>query len=206
MEKAIIRYSEYIPCCFWRKVVQNITRSTAEVDSKVQCLCCMPTYRGRSIHVHFTWFTILSGTSTASDPSNNFQEEESLNTFQEDPLNNFQEEDHSIPNITVGHFSIHDGQSISVLLEEGIADTNLPHSTAEGIWKKAAMLIGEEKSITWVWSEWQDGEIQGWYNPSFGNCSRVTKRCSTNMMTNAHGTSPCIFIHTQLLLLRLIEI
>ena len=162
MEKAIIGYGEYMlrpQYSFlavseekWFKMSQD--QQLRWIQKFNACAVRPRTKEGPSTSTSCdSQVAILSGTSTASDPSNNFQEEESLNTFQEDPLNNFQEEDHSIPNITVGHFSIHDGQSISVLLEEGIADTNLPHSTAEGIWKKAAMLIGEEKSITWVWSE-----------------------------------------------------
>ena len=91
--------------------------------------------------------TILCSSTAASDPSINFQEEDS--SKEKDPLNSFHEEDPFFPesDITVGHFSIVDGQSLSVSVEEGIANTHLPKPTAEGIWKKAAMLLGEEKAI-----------------------------------------------------------
>jgi glycine cleavage system pyridoxal-binding protein P len=39
-EKAIIGYGEYrlhTPCYIRRKVVQNVTGSTTEMDSKIQC-------------------------------------------------------------------------------------------------------------------------------------------------------------------------
>lgn len=89
--------------------------------------------------------TMLCSSTAASDPSINFQEQNS--SKEKDPLNGFHEEDPSFLDITVGHFSITDGQSLSVSVEEGIANTHLPKPTAEGIWKKAAMLVGVEKAI-----------------------------------------------------------
>lgn len=49
--------------------------------------------------------------------------------------------------ITVGRFSLQGGTSFLMAFEDVIADTNLPPSSAEGTWKKAAMLIAEANSV-----------------------------------------------------------
>ena len=53
--------------------------------------------------------------------------------------------------ITVGHFRLEESESLlSVSYEEAVAATQLPKETAEGIWKKAAMLITELNAITFA--------------------------------------------------------
>lgn len=64
--------------------------------------------------------------------------------------------------ITVGQFRLEEGEStLSVSYEEAIAATQLPKETAEGIWKKAAMLVTESNAITFA--------------PGFGNGDRMVK-------------------------------
>lgn len=44
-----------------------------------------------------------------------------------------------VDDITVGHFSLEEGTTLSVSLKEFVANTKIASSIAEGMWKKAAM-------------------------------------------------------------------
>ena len=48
--------------------------------------------------------------------------------------------------IIYGNFKLN-SEGISMSHEEAFANTKVPHTTAEEIWNKAAMLIGEENAI-----------------------------------------------------------
>ena len=80
-------------------MVQDVTRSTAEVDSKFNaCAVCPSTEEGPSMSTSLDLqFAILSSIPTASDPSKNMQK---------DLSSSYHEVDGSVPDITVGHFSI----------------------------------------------------------------------------------------------------
>ena len=167
VKKAIIGYGEYmlrpqysflaIPEEKWFRMSQD--QRLRWIQKFNACAVCSHTEEGPSMSTSTdSQVAMLSGTSAAFDPSNhfqdkysskNFQEMEQSNNFQEeeDPLNNFHEEDHSVQDITVGHFSIHDEQPPSVSLEEGIANTNLSHCTAEGIWKRLLCLWGRRNRL-----------------------------------------------------------
>ena len=56
------------------------------------------------------------------------------------------ENDKQSDTIVYGNFNSN-SDNISMSHEEAFANTRVPHNAAEGIWKKAAMLIGEENSI-----------------------------------------------------------
>ena len=185
MEKAIIGYGEYrlrpqysflaISEEKWFKMTQD--QRLRWIQKFNVCAVRPCTGEGPSTSTLLdSRSTMLCSSTAASDLSINFQEDSSK---EKDPLNSFHEEDPSFPesDITVGHFSIVDGQSLSVSVEEGIANTHLPKPTAEVIWKKAAMHAcrgGESNcSCTWVWSERKNnGEIQVRCDPSFGYCCK----------------------------------
>ena len=49
--------------------------------------------------------------------------------------------------ITVGRFGSLNSKPLSIPLDTVVIDTNLPYTTAEGIWKKAAGLVSEPDAI-----------------------------------------------------------
>ena len=111
---------------------------------------------------------MLCSSTAASDPSINFQEDDS--SKEKDPLNSFHEEDPFFPesDITVGHFSIIDGQSQWKKVLLILTSLNLQRRE---FGKGCRACRGGESncSCTWVWSERQNDEIQVRCDPSFGN-------------------------------------
>ena len=124
MEKAIIGYGEYMLCSQysflaiseekWFKMSQD--QRLKSIKKFNACAVRPSTKEGPSMSTSLdSQFATLSSIPTASDPSKNMQKEDSSS--------NYHEEDGSVPDITVGHFSIHDRQLLLVPLEEGIANT-----------------------------------------------------------------------------------
>ena len=123
MEKAIIGYGEYrlrpqysflaISEEKWFKMTQD---QRLRLIQKFNVCAVRPcTDEGPSTSTLLdSQSTMLCSSTAASDLSINFQEEDS--SKEKDPLNSFHEEDPSFPesDITVGHFSIVDGQSVCI--------------------------------------------------------------------------------------------
>ena len=49
--------------------------------------------------------------------------------------------------ITIGRFNINENISLSVAIEDGVANTRIPYATVEGIWRKANLLISDADAI-----------------------------------------------------------
>ena len=50
-------------------------------------------------------------------------------------------------NVTIGNFRTSDSQNIISLSHKALADTCVPQPVAEGIWKKAEMLVTENNAV-----------------------------------------------------------
>ena len=66
--------------------------------------------------------------------------------------------------ITVGQFRLAGVSNLPVTFEEVLVITQLPKETAEGIWRKATMLITESNAITFA--PGQNGQVQVRIHPS----------------------------------------
>jgi len=134
IEKAVIGYGEYRLRPQYSSLAVSEDKWFKMSEERVQCI------------KKFNTSTLRSGTK-------NFVVSAPINISQP-------EEQHDI---TIGRFSIEEGAGtiLSVDLNDFIKGTKLPHTSAEGVWKEAGMLIAEEGAIVSA--------------PGFGSSDRMVK-------------------------------